>query len=201
MPTEASAPGSHGNSVQTSARLLLALSCDIRSTARRLCHAHLSSNLSSSGLDTQEPPTPLGTTAQGHGAYHRRTHATSLLDSRCCKGYFFFQVFCAAQKYCSKIQFFESPPELSFSTVMLVLFFDSGIVPFAPRIRSKTNCSLPKVALPILAHQRTRIGGSLNAARSVLNRPILGYSALFGGNLAACDLARRILSRAVHLCQ
>ena len=74
-------------------------------------------------------------------------HATFTVihDSRC-KGYFFFQVFCAAQKYCSKIQFFESPPELSFSTAMLVLFFDSGMQSPLHRIRSKTNC--PKLRCP-----------------------------------------------------
>ncbi len=153
MPMEASAPGSHGNSVQTSARLLLALSCDIRSTAGRLRHAHSSTNLSSSGLDTQEPPTPLGTTAQGNAtvacsAHHHRAHASSRVftsdkhHTLLLQGVFFF---CAAQKYCSKFHpVFESPPELSFSTAMLfcslILVLQS---PFA-RIVPKQNCSCPK---------------------------------------------------------
>ena len=97
------------------------------------------------GLTRKSHPLPSAPPLKEMGpttAAHTRQH------SRCCKGYFFFQVFCAAQKYCSKIQFFESPPELSFSTVMLVLFFDSGIVPFAPRIRSKQSVPCPKLRCP-----------------------------------------------------
>ena len=93
------------------------------------------------GLTRKSHPLPSAPPLKDMGpttaAHTRDTHAAAT-----CKGYFFFQVFCAAQKYCSKIQFFESPPELSFSTVMLVLFFDSGIVPFAHR------ASVPKQIVP-----------------------------------------------------